>query len=114
MKRRPRKASPFGKILTELMVENKIGVREAARIAGVGASTIVSWRGGALPEDYLAVKNLATAFGTTLGFLLTGEPDSRPEGSMPSVAEVFSDGGMLFDGFAKITIQRLIPKGEKK
>ena len=30
-KRRPRDASPFGKILTELMTEKKIGVREAGR-----------------------------------------------------------------------------------
>src|ERR1700677_1365947 len=107
-KRRPRNASPFGKILTELMNEKKIGVREAARIADVGASTIVSWRGGALPEDFQAVKKMATALGTTLGYLLTGEDDSRPEGATPAIAEVFKDGGSLFDGYAKITIQRLI------
>lgn len=113
MKRRPRKATPFGKILTALMEEKKMGVREAARIADVGASTIVSWRGGALPEDYLAVKKLASALGTSLGYLLTGEIDERPPGTTPSIAEVFGDGGMLFDGYAKITIQRLIPKGDK-
>jgi transcriptional regulator with XRE-family HTH domain len=57
------------------MQKKEMGVREAARIAGVGPSTIVSWRSGALPEDYLAVKRLAKALGTTLGFLLTGEED---------------------------------------
>lgn len=90
-----------------------MGVREAARNAGVGPSTIVSWRGGALPEDYVAVKRLARALGTTLGYLLTGEEDSRPYGSIPTVTEVFENGGLIFDGFAKITIQRLVPKEQK-
>jgi hypothetical protein len=32
----------------------------------------------------------------------------------PSIAEVFDDGGELFDGYAKITIQRLIPRTKGK
>ena len=110
VKRRDRKQTPFAKILTRLMEEKELGVREAARIAGIGPSTIVSWRSGALPEDYVAVRRLAKYLGTSLGFMLTGEDDSRPSGVIPPIAEVFDDGGALFDGYAKITIQRLIPK----
>lgn len=113
-RRRPRDTAPFGRLLASLMNEKNIGVREAARIAEVGPSTIVSWRGGALPEDYRAVKKLAAALGTTLGFLLTGEDDSRPSASPVLVAEVFNDGGTLFDGYAKITIQRLVPRHAEK
>jgi transcriptional regulator with XRE-family HTH domain len=112
-KRRPRGTAPFGQILTALMEEKDMGVREAARVAGVGASTIVSWRGGALPEDYQAVKRLAATLGTTLSYLLTGEDETRPAGFAPAISEVFRDGGALFDGYAKITIQRLIPKDGK-
>lgn len=108
-----RAPSPFAKILTRLMDEKGLKVREAARIAEVGPSTIVSWRSGALPEDYSAVKRLAARLGVTLSFILTGEDDSRPMGSSAPVTEVFEDGGMLFDGYAKITIQRLLPRNKK-
>lgn len=110
MDRHRRGPAPFAKILTKLMEEKGLKVREAARIAEVGPSTIVSWRSGALPEDYSAVKRLAKHLGVTLSFILTGEDDSRPDGAPVTVAEVFDDGGMLFDGYAKITIQRLVPR----
>jgi transcriptional regulator with XRE-family HTH domain len=106
-------ASSFSKILLTLMEEKKMTVRKAAELAGVGTSTLNSWRSGALPEDYLAVKRLAHGLGVTLSFLLTGEDDARMNSGPPLVAEVFEDGGMLFDGFAKISIQRLVPKGGK-
>lgn len=112
MKQRKRPPTPFAKILTSFLEEKNIGIREAAKIAGVGASTIMSWKSGALPEDYIAVKRLAENLGTTLSYMLTGENDSRP-GGPPAVAEIFEDGGSLFDGYAKINIQRLIPKKMK-
>jgi transcriptional regulator with XRE-family HTH domain len=92
------------------MRDRELGVRAAAKAAGVSPSTIVSWRAGAAPEDFAAVKRLAVALGTTLSWLLTGEDDARPAGVAPVAAECFEDGGPLFDGYAKITIQRLIPK----
>jgi transcriptional regulator with XRE-family HTH domain len=108
-KRRRRTASPFTKLLNALMSEKGLGVREASRIAGVSPSTITDWRSGALPDDFSAARRLATSLGVTLSFLLTGEDDARPEGN-PSVSEVFEDGGAIFDGYAKITIQRLLPR----
>jgi transcriptional regulator with XRE-family HTH domain len=102
--------TPFAKILRSLMTEKGMTVRQAADLAGVGSSTIDDWRGGALPEDYSAVKRLASGLGVSFTFLLTGEEDRREHAILPSVTEVFEDGGALFDGFAKITIQRLIPR----
>jgi transcriptional regulator with XRE-family HTH domain len=116
-KRRSRARSAhasFGKRLSALMEERDLGVRDAAGIAGVSPSTVVSWRSGAAPEDYVAVKRLARGLGTTLSFLLTGEDDARPAGTFPAIAEVFDDGGPLFDGYAKITIQRLLPKAKPR
>ena len=92
------------------MTEKGMTVRQAADHAGVGSPTIDDWRGGALPEDYSAVKRLAHAFGVSFSFLLTGEDDRRVNSVLPTIAEVFDDGGALFDGYAKITIQRLIPR----
>lgn len=99
----------FAKTLIALMAENKLRVREAARIAGVGASTIVAWRAGSAPTDFFAVKKLANHFNVSLSFLLIGSEESRID-HPPSITEVFEDGGAIFDGFAKITIQRLIPR----
>ncbi len=113
-KQRKREVTPFSKILTALMDERNIGVREAARIAEVGASTVMSWRSGALPENYIAVKKLAEALGTTMSFLLTGEDETRAKNTVPAISEIFEDGGSLFDGYAKVTIQRLIPRNENK
>jgi transcriptional regulator with XRE-family HTH domain len=113
-KTRNRPQTPFAQLLNSFLAERKIGVREAARIAKVPQSTVMSWKSGAQPHDFVAVKRLAEGLGTTLSFLLTGEDDSRPHGNTPAVTEVFSDGGMIFDGFAKITVQRLLPKGSKK
>lgn len=100
--------SPFAKILSRLMEENGLGIREAARIACVPASTVMSWRSGALPQNYMAVKKLAEHLGTTLSFILTGQNDTKS--SKVNLTELFEDGGVLFDGYAKISIQRLIPR----
>ena len=94
------------------MAEKGMTIRQAASLAGVGSSTIDGWRGGALPEDYSAVKRLAKGLGVSFSFLLTGEED-RDQLGLPSVTEVFEDGGALFDGYAKITIQRLLPRKGK-
>jgi transcriptional regulator with XRE-family HTH domain len=104
----------FSKRLRRLMEEKKITIREASKLTGVASSTLDDWRSGAMPEDYVAVKRLGQVLGVSLSFLLTGEDDTRPEGIMPSIAEVFDDGGPLFDGYARIVIHRLLPKGEKK
>ena len=101
--------TPFAQNLMRLMTERKLGVREAARIAGVSPSTLVSWRSGALPEDYLTVRKLAIKLGTTLSYLLTGIDDAIASGERKlELAEVFEEGERVFDGYAKITIQRMV------
>jgi transcriptional regulator with XRE-family HTH domain len=91
------------------MQERKMGVRAAAEQAGVAPSVIVSWRSGAYPEDFVAVKRLAKALGVSMSFILTGEEDNGGA-DHPTVTQVFDSDGILFDGFAKITIERLLPR----
>lgn len=112
MQRRRKKSepTPFGKILKTLMKERELTLRDAANIAGVSASTIDDWKSGTSPADYMAVKKLANEFGVSLSFLLTGEEDNENTFKSPTLTEVFEDGGSLFDGYAKITIQRLVPR----
>lgn len=91
------------------MAERKMTLRQAAKIAGVSASTIDDWRSGTTPADYIGVRNLANELGISFEFLLTGQKPIANHQIM-SIAEAFQDGGALFDGYAKITIQRLIPR----
>ena len=116
MKKRTRPLVPFAQILNSLLKERSMGIREAARIAGVPGSTIMSWRSGALPENYLAVARLARSLGVSFAFILTGEEEPHPSLRYPTITEVFDDGEMIFDGYAKISIHRIIPKikGPKK
>lgn len=116
-KRRIRSAErslAFAKNLTALMAEKGLSVREAASAASVSPSTIVDWRAGTAGTDYVSLRKLAKALGVSLSYLLTGEDDLRPNGEPPTMAEIFDDGGFVFDGFAHIKITRLVPKTSKK
>ena len=76
------------------------------------ASTIQEWRTSShSPSDIIAAKKLANYFGITLATLLTGEPDNL---SCVNPDEFFSDYETVFDGYAKITIQRIRFKQIKK
>lgn len=110
-RRKKNQPSPFAKRLSALMKEKGLTVRDAAKIASVGPSTIDDWKSGTTPADYLAVKRLAKHFGIGFELLLTGEDSNTVGGYSPS--DFFEDGGELFDGYAKISIQRLIPKQKK-
>ena len=105
--------SQFARNLNSLMKEKGMTIREAANVAGVAHSTINSWRSGAAPENFIAVKKLSKSLGVSFSYLLTGEDETRGD-HPPSVAEVFTEGDALFDGYAKITIQRLIPNKKEE
>lgn len=113
----PRKAKPkdmtFARILTQLMTERKVGVRAMAEACGCSASSITDYRNGVAPTDFKLVSRMANELGVSLAFLLTGKEDSNSNTRSPSVAEVFDDGGPLYDGYARIIVQRLIPREEE-
>ena len=96
----------FAQRLVTLMAEHDLGVRAAARLAGVGPSTIVSWRSGAQPRDFHAVSLLARQLGTTLGFLLTGEREPFRR-APPREAVTFRCGSTRFEAYAEVTVRAL-------
>ena len=114
MKNNPKKKKvkgPFAQILCALMKENNCTIAKAAKISGVSPSSVSDWQQGASPENYLAVQKLAEYFGVSLSFMLTGKEEKNH--TNPTITQVFDEGEFLFDGFAKITIQRIIPKNKK-
>jgi transcriptional regulator with XRE-family HTH domain len=113
-----RKAKPkdmtFARNLQRLMEERSVGVRDLASRVGCSPANISDYRQGVIPQDFKLVRRMAHELGVTLSFLLTGEDDARATTNPATIAEVFDDGGSLFDGYARISIQRLIPRGNKK
>jgi transcriptional regulator with XRE-family HTH domain len=85
------------------MEQRKIKVREAARAAAIAPSTIVSWRGGASPENFEAVARLAQILGTSLSYLLTGERDKPADPALRFVER----RGLIFDGYARVLIEKI-------
>jgi len=108
-----REERPFAKNLTQLMAEKKMTLKMASEICGVSTSTISDWKSGTTPEDFLAVQALASSLGVSLTFLLTGKEDPNRR-EIPAIAEVFKEGDALFDGYALISIKRLIPRKPEK
>jgi len=113
MSKKSPRITPFAKNLKALAKEKSLTIRQLATFAGVSPSTINDWQSGSAPENYLAVKKLAEELKVSFSFLLTGEDDAQPQNVEPTITQVFDDGGSLFDGYAKITIQRLIPRKRK-
>lgn len=106
--------NPFPEILSLLLKERGMSYREAGRHAGVATSTITNWTSGSHPEDYLAVSRLAKALGVTLSYLLTGQEEKGI--TAPTISQVFESGDMLFDGYLKVKIEKMIlkiPSGEE-
>jgi len=111
VKKRKKDNGPFAKNLSSLMKEKNVTIAKAAEVAGVGVATIADWKAGASPENYMAVQKLAEHLEVSLSFLLTGKEDKSH--ITPTLAQVLEEGDLLFDGYAKITIQRMIPKNKK-
>lgn len=100
----------FAKILEELMKSRELTIREVARLAGVGPSTVMSWKSGAHPSNFAAIRRLAHALGLEFCFLLTGESDPLLGKTDFSVIDALEDRGVVFDGYARVLIQRLEPR----
>lgn len=96
----------WGLRLSSVLTEKKISKRQAAKTAGVAASVIDSWVGGATPGDLKAIKRLCDALEVSFVWLLTGDHDSHAK---PTMTEMF-DLIPYFDGYARIRIDRLVPK----
>ena len=91
-----------------LMKEKNLSLREVAEILNIPKSTLHDWRSGAAPKDFEAIHRLANFFNVSIAFLLTGSEEAGRD-SAP-IHAVFRDGGIVFDGYAHITIKKLLPR----
>lgn len=101
---------PFRQILAALMKERGLTLKQVAQLADVSISVVQNWLEGKNPHDLKAVARLSKGLGISFKSLLLGEAEvnHRPA----TISELFEEQ-QWFDGYAKITINRLIPRKTK-
>jgi transcriptional regulator with XRE-family HTH domain len=104
--------SHWGQRLTSALREKRISLRKAAAIAGVPASTADSWSSGRSPSDLKAVKRLCDHLNISFTWLLTGELEVQL--SAESDLVFIEPAPLLFDGYLKVKIERIVPKTRDK
>lgn len=109
-KNRGTESIPFRQILASIMKERGLTLKQVSLLAGVSVSVTQNWLEGRNPHDLQAVSKLAQGLGISFKSLLLGEVETNH--SVTSISELF-DEQQWFDGYAKITINRLIPRKKK-
>lgn len=114
--KKPRKSSgrkdvPFGKILSAIMKERGLTLKQISQMAGVSLSVASDWTAGNSPRDLRAVHKLSQALGVEFSRLLIGESDTTKE--VISLAELFEENE-IFDGLVRINIKRVSLRDGKK
>lgn len=106
-----RKDMPFGKILSTIMKERDLTLKQISQMAGVSLSVASDWTAGNSPRDLRAVYKLSQALGIEFSRLLLGESDTAKE--VTSLAELFEENE-IFDGLVRINIKRVSLRNNKK
>lgn len=101
----------WGIRLQKVLSEKNMSLRELSRHTKVAPSVLSGWLKGNSPTDLILIKNLSEHLGVSFSWLLTG---TYEKGSVvPSMSELFEELP-YFDGYARIRIDRLIIKKDKK
>lgn len=111
----PKKSSgnplPFKNILSSLMKERRLTVKEVAALANVAPSVVQNWIEGKTPYDLYAVDRLSQKLGVPFKKLLLGVSETI---DAPTAISDLFDATDFFDGLARIKIERLTPKKQKE
>ena len=109
-KRKGTSTLPFSSILGNEMKKRNLSIQQIADLSGVSKSVAQGWVTGANPHDLKAVHKLALALGMGFQDLLIGIPVVTSSNELLGTFEEQE----FFEGLAKISIKRLIPKKSEK
>jgi transcriptional regulator with XRE-family HTH domain len=107
IKKKGTESLPFKDILKSIMKERALTIRQVGDLANVTSSVVQNWLEGKNPHDLKSVSRLSTALGVSFKSLLLGEADDNTKPR--SISEIYEEQDW-FDGLAKVTIKRLIPR----
>lgn len=101
----------WGTRLKGVIEEKSMTLREVSRICNVSPSVVSGWiNNGNSPSDFISIKKLSEELSVSFSWLLTGIYEDGK--TQPALSEIFQETP-YFDGYARIRIDRLIPKKEK-
>lgn len=92
----------IGKVLSRLMKEKRLGLRELARESKVSASTLSEWIGNRRPKDPAQVARVAAVLGVSLHYLLFEIEDPMQRFDLNRVLK-----DDVFSGAFEITLKRV-------
>ena len=95
----------ISKVLTRIMKERKLSIKELSNLSGVASSTIHEWLNGRSPRDPVKAKKLADALEMSLNQLLFDEPDKN---ETIQIQQIFKED--VFSGVFEINIKRIKEK----
>jgi transcriptional regulator with XRE-family HTH domain len=110
-KRKGTGSLPFGRILTQIMEERHLTLKEIAALAGVSVSVVENWVSWSNPHDLKAIDRLSQKLAVPFKKLLLGV--SEVLDAPAAISEIYDEQD-FFDGLARIKIQRLVPKKPKE
>jgi len=91
--------------LKKVLSDRGLSQSRAARLIGVSPSVISGWTAGSRPVDPLRVKRFCDALGISFCWLMTGEEEV---GRTPANLEDIFVSEAVFDGYARIRVEKLI------
>jgi len=98
--------TPLAKFLRRVLEDRRMSQKQMSEIAGVSESVLSAWMMGAYPsETVVGLKRLCDHTGESLSIALTGLPDK----CLGSIEGSYLEE-LVFDGIARIKIERLIPR----
>jgi len=93
----------LGRVLTELLKERRLSLRELARASGVSASTLSEWTTNRAPNP-VKLKKVAEYLGVSVHFLLFGCEDNQNP-----IEKILKES--VFQGTYEITVKKVkLPK----
>lgn len=90
----------IGKVLTKIVQDRRLTLREISKATGVPATTLAEWQVNRSPKNPSQVRAVAKFLGVTMHFLLFGEEDGEE-----LVQKIIKEE--VFQGTFEISIKRI-------
>ncbi|AHI07277.1 hypothetical protein BDW_13885 [Bdellovibrio bacteriovorus W] len=106
-----KKQIAFGRVLSSIMKEKKLSLKQIANMAGVSISVVSDWTAGNVPRDLEAVFKLSSALDVEFSMLLLGRIEEKKQSAVLKHLLTEED---LFDGFLRVNIKKVSINVESK
>ena len=92
----------IGKILSQIVKERRLTLKEISTGSGVPATTLAEWQANRTPKNPTQVRAVAKYLGVSLHYLLFGEEDAEEP-----IQKILKED--FFSGVFEINIKRIRP-----